>query len=548
MSFLPSNHPTPHTTHTISSTSHLLASAVLCYLPAQIYQLEHAWFEHSQSFGLMQQAAWQMANYLTKQLRFNLASPTVLVVVGSGNNGGDGWMLAKYLTQLWPHWQVQVLQVAAPSTVDAKRAQRLFDGEIMIFEQWAVATQRGLPYHIDMIVDALFGIGLDRKPSGNYQTVIEWVNHYKRQFKQCQVVSIDVPSGLNATTGAVYDKVAIQADISLCLIARKAGLHLQDSKDYVGKIIDLPLVPVALDNQKLTPTLYHHCILPTIAKRPHNSYKGSYGHVLVIGGNRLNTGINQGQGMAGASLLTASTTFATGVGKVTVACHSDFHPAIITALPDAMTADLHHIDSVNALIGQVDVVVLGMGFGRDETSFDLFDSYLATTLAQDKTCVIDADGLYHLPNISDYRLIDLKNSQCCYFTPHSGEAARLLGIDYRQVDQDKLAAIAQLQAKFGGTWLIKGATTLVHEHGLLHSCGLGNAGMATAGMGDCLSGVVAGLLAQQLILGLDYPLLSAVLIHAQAGDRLAQQVGEYALSANAMSKAIGNVMQALNLS
>lgn len=96
--------------------------------------------------------------------------------------------------------------------------------------------------------------------------------------------------------------------------------------------------------------------------------------------------------------------------------------------------------------------------------------------------------------------------------------------------------------------MIKGATTLVYEHGLLHICGLGNAGMATAGMGDCLSGVVAGLLAQQSILGLDYPLLSAVLIHAQAADMLAQQVGEYALSANAMPKAIGNVMQALNLS
>lgn len=520
--------------------------AIPCYTPNQIYALEKNWFKLNDSFGLMQQASWQMAHFIkTKSLKNNLPQnqQSILIAVGNGNNGGDGWALATFLTQLCPHWQITVLEIAPPTTENAKHAKALFNGTIFDLHTF-LKLQQALNFHFDMIIDGIFGIGLNKAPTGDFAKIINWINAYKKRFKNCQIIAIDVPSGLNATTGKVYDKTAIKADITLCLLARKVGLHLQDSKDYVGKNIDLPLIPVANDTQ-----IFYHSHVPTLPKRPNVSHKGSYGHVLIIGGNQLESGNEAGQGMAGASLLSASCAFATGVGKVTVACHTNFHNAIITALPNAMTADLHNINSVANLIESVDVIALGMGFGRDKASFDLFKSYLIAILQAKKSCIIDADGLYHLASLAqskskaDKNLLKNVKKANLYFTPHSGEAGRLLDCDYSQIDSDKITALKSLSEKFGGTWLIKGAETVVFENENIHICGLGNAGMATAGMGDCLAGVVAGLLAQQRILQNAYPLLTATLIHAKAGDNLAKSMGETALSANGMAKTIGEILQ-----
>lgn len=519
--------------------------AIPCYTPNQIYALEKNWFKLNDSFGLMQQASWQMAHFIkTKSLKNNFPQnpQTVLIAVGNGNNGGDGWVLATFLTQLCPNWQISVLEIAPPTTENAKQAKSLFNGNIFDLDNF-LTLQKTLNFHFDIIIDGLFGIGLNKQPKGDFAKIIHWINTYKQRFENCQIIAIDVPSGLNATDGKVYDKTAIKADITLCLLARKVGLYLQDSKDYVGQIVDLPLIPVTQATD-----FYYHTHVPTFPKRQNNTHKGSYGHVLIIGGNQLESGDEAGQAMAGASLLSASCAFATGVGKVTVACHTNFHNAIITALPNAMTADLHNVNSVANLIESVDVIALGMGFGRDKQSFDLFKSYLTAILTAKKSCIIDADGLYHLASLAqskskaDKNLLKNVKKANLYFTPHSGEAGRLLDCDYSQIDSDKISALKNLTEKFGGTWLIKGTNTLVLEHEKLHICGLGNAGMATAGMGDCLAGVVAGLLAQKEILQDDYPLLTATLIHAKAGDNLAQKNGETALSANDMAEQIGKVL------
>lgn len=508
--------------------------AIPCYTPEQIYGFEKDWFTHNDSFGLMQQAAWQMANWLKQS--FKQSQKTVLIVTGNGNNGGDGWALASFLTSLCPAWQITVLQIASPTTEDAKQAKKRFKGDVFDLATFLTLQER-VYFHFDCIIEALFGIGLNKQPKGDFAKIIDWINMYKQRFATCQVIAIDVPSGLNARTGEVYTHVAIKADITLCLLARKVGLHLKDSKDYVGEVIDLPLIPVPP-----TGKIFYHKQLPKPPKRPNNSHKGSYGHVLIIGGNKLETGENTGQGMAGASLLSASCAFAVGVGKVTVACHGEFAQSIITALPNAMTADLYQVKTLSSLINQVDVVAIGMGLGRDKSSFELFKSYLLAIIQAKKPCIIDADGLYHLVNIPKTLLNQLKKSADFYFTPHSGEAGRLLGQDFSEIDSDKITAIQALSEKFGGTWLIKGAQTLVLEGSKLYICGLGNAGMATAGMGDVLSGVVAGVVAQNEIFHTVTPLVVATLIHAKAADKLADDMGEYALSAHAMSQAIGEII------
>ncbi|HBI49218.1 MAG TPA: NAD(P)H-hydrate dehydratase, partial [Moraxellaceae bacterium] len=371
--------------------------------------------------------------------------------------------------------------------------------------------------------------------------IINWVNQYRRQVHACQVISIDVPSGLNAATGEVYDDTAIKADKTLCLIGRKVGLHMGNSKDYVGTVIDVPLLPVEQSGILL------HTKLPNLPQRQQVSHKGTYGHVLIIGGNRL----QGGHGMAGAAILAASAALSSGAGKVTVACHRDFHSAIITALPNAMTADLHNIASVIELINAVDVVAIGMGLGRDKVTLDLFNRYLMAIKQSEKLCVIDADGLYHLADwagTSDGLNAPIQprlgqSNQRFYLTPHSAESGRLLNQHYVDIDRDKISAIRALAHQYGGNWLIKGAQTIVLERDCLERdsidiCGLGNAGMATAGMGDCLAGLMAGLLGQAIAA----PMLTAALIHAKAGDTLAEKMGEYALQANHMASAIGDII------
>ena len=536
----------------------VMQNAIALYSPKQIYEIEKNWFSKNDSFALMQQAAWQLA-HIIKQESSNQKSShlqkssylqksshpqkSVLVVAGAGNNGGDAWLVAHYVNQLCPNWSVTLVQVAAPSTLDSQTAKHLYQSNCANAAKYLTLTaflqprhELSLSYHYDVVIDGLLGIGLNRKPTGDYQTIINWINQYRKQVHACQVISIDVPSGLNAATGEVYDDTAVKADKTLCLIGRKVGLHLGDSKDYVGTVIDVPLLPVEPSGILL------HTKLPNLPQRQQVSHKGTYGHVLIIGGNRL----QDGHGMAGAAILAASAALSSGAGKVTVACHGDFHSAIVTALPNAMTADLHNIASIIELINAVDVVAIGMGLGRDEATLDLFNQYLTAIKQSQKLCVIDADGLYHLADwagTSDGLNPPIQprlgqSNQRFYLTPHSAEAGRLLNQHYADIDRDKISAIRALAHQYGGNWLIKGAQTIVLERDSIDICGLGNAGMATAGMGDCLAGLMAGLLGQAIAA----PMLTAVLIHAKAGDTLAEKMGEYALQANHMASAIGDII------
>lgn len=425
----------------------------------------------------------------------------------------------------------------------------------------------------DIYIDALFGIGLDRAPEGVYKEAISAFNRTTQQ-QNALAVAVDIPSGLVASTGAVFDRIAVQADVTLCLIARKFGLHTKDGTDYSGDIIDIPLIPYQTarphkisdknTKQNTIEAFEPVAILLTAAHsmkpRRQNSYKGSYGHALIIGGNR----VDGSQGMGGAAILSASSTMATGAGKITVACHEAFHGALLTSLPDAMTINLHDTDGVKALIKQASVVAIGMGLGRDEKAKALFIDYIQAAIAHEKSIVIDADGLYHLASLqmdSHELVTELRehsiNHRVC-LTPHSGEAARLLDQKISEVESDRLRATKQCAAVYGGDWVLKGAGSLVLEQksgpARVYVCDAGNAGMATAGMGDILSGVIAGLLAQQDLAAESYSLSQAALIHGFSGDTLVNQGNEYhrdnklligqrGLQAQDMPAAIRHVMQ-----
>lgn len=574
---------------------------IALYSSEQLYTMEQAWFAKGHdSFGLMQQAAWQMAQYI-EQLHarkycfshLSGTSPTqqsnnrqrqVSIWVGQGNNGGDGWLIAYYLQQAG--WQVQIITVGFDknafgessfnknnkneqgSVSDAKKAQQLAisaNCPYQRFEDGAYSqnNHKDAALQADVYVDALFGIGLDRAPEGVYEQAINTFNRVTKQDKSSEtlVVAVDIPSGLVASTGQVFECIAIQADVTLCLIARKFGLHTKDGMDYSGEVLDIPLIPYQTTNQALMPVATLLNTAHKLSARRQNSYKGSYGHVLIIGGNR----VDGSQGMGGAAILAASSAMATGAGKITVACHEAFHGALLTSLPDAMTINLHDENGVKPLIEDASIVAIGMGLGRDKKAKALFISYIQAAIVQGKPLVIDADGLYHLASlqvenhelVTQLRKYSTEHQVC--LTPHSGEAARLLDKKISEVEDDRLEAIKKCATTYGGDWVLKGAGSLVLEQVLeqqqVYICGTGNAGMATAGMGDVLSGVTAGLLAQQDLKDESHGLHQAVLIHGLAGDALINRplrhgddnvsllIGQRGLQAQDMPLAIRHMME-----
>ena len=561
--------------------------------------MEQAWFaEGYDSFGLMKQAAWQIAQHIeqlyaqkhlnahtsanNKVYRRDTYQQRASIWVGKGNNGGDGWLIAYYLQRMG--WQVEVMTVGfeahhfdineTTGASDAKKAQQIAlssNCSYQRFEDSAYHKDEKINTHLqaDVYIDALFGIGLDRAPEGIYQQAIHAFNMIT-QSNDALAIAVDIPSGLVASTGQVFHRIAIRADVTLCLIARKFGLHTKDGMDYSGTVIDIPLIPTQPTDSAATLVTVAHAL----KARRQNSYKGSYGHVLVIGGNR----IDGSQGMGGAAILSASSVMATGAGKITVACHDAFHGALLTSLPDAMTIDLHDKEGVRKLIKEASVVTIGMGLGRDEKAQALFIYYVQAAIAEKKPLVIDADGLYHLASLQmenrehphKHEIIaqlreHSMNHQVC-LTPHSGEAARLLDKAISIVEDDRLATIKQCAKTYGGNWVLKGAGSLVLEQRILkqrgsqariYVCGVGNAGMATAGMGDVLSGVIAGLLAQKDLEDEARCLHQAVLLHALAGDALVNDtdyyqhnssllIGQRGLQAQDMPAAIRHVMQLIS--
>lgn len=534
------------------------------YTPRQVYATEKTWFDNgNQSYGLMQQAAWQIAQFIHKN---HTSSPNLntWVWVGSGNNGGDGWLVASYLHQLGA--DVTVVDVAQAATPDSKSAkQDALKQDITVlslselgFSKLDFSDSGISELHLsdqgnntaylkaDVFVDALFGIGLDRAPKKDYAKAISYINQTK-SFKgeSLSVVSVDVPSGLVASTGEVFEGCAIKADVTVCLVARKLGLHIKDGVDYVGQVVDVPLIPSVLSENPVAWLQY--CANP-MPKRENNSYKGSFGHALIIGGNR----VDGSQGMGGAAILSASTALATGVGKLTVACHDAFHGSLITSLPNAMSIDLHDSEGVKSLINQCNTVAMGMGLGRDQKSFELFSDYLQAVIDAEVDLIIDADGLYHLATIAKQNpdltneLINHAKDHEVWYTPHSGEAARLLDVETKEVESDRMKSIKQLVNKYKGNWLLKGAGSIVMENGTCYVCAAGNPGMATAGMGDVLSGLAAGLLAQSSLPKICRSLRQTVMVHALAGDALEEEVGIWALQSSDMPSAVGDVMKKLS--
>lgn len=428
-----------------------------------------------------------------------------LVLCGAGNNAGDGYVLARLAAAAG--LQVTVAALSEPRRLqgDAATAWRDFQSGGGSVVQYSEAQCAGA----DLIVDALLGTGLQRPLEGAWLQAVESLN-----VAGLPVIAIDIPSGLDGTTGAVMG-AAVRAAMTVTFIGRKLGLYLGAGPDHVGEIafadLGVPLAAVAHARPALR-LFDERTLRQLLPPRPRTSHKGHFGHVLLVAGNR---------GMGGAARLAAEAALRSGAGLTSVATRTENVTALLAGRPELMVHGVGHAADLSALLARANVVAIGPGLGRDDWAQELFTEALRASLP----AVLDADALNLLA-------MQPQRRENWILTPHPGEAGRLLGCPAKQVQDDRLAASHELARRYGGVTLLKGRGTIVTSCGQIpYLIDHGNPGMASGGMGDVLTGLVAGLLAQSRPQDALPAAAAAAYVHARSAD-IAARGGERGLIAS----------------
>ncbi len=460
--------------------------------------------------SLMQRAGDAVAAHALAILKPSKGT-SVLVLAGPGNNGGDAWVAAESLRKAKIH--VTVLSLGEQTFADSA-AKKAFDA----FHKAAGDVVKSWPKNSDMdlVIDGLFGIGVTRAPSGAFADVIRLCNAGRAE-NQFPVLAIDIPSGLNANTGAAFQPT-IEASETITFIAAKPGLYTADGADHAGTVTVHTLGIAETPSPGMV--LSHSDVLPCIPKRRANSHKGSYGNVGIIGG---------AEGMMGAAVLAARAALHMGPGKVYLGLFDKDRPAFDVLHPEIMVRDAKLLSKDEGITA----FAVGMGMGEAGTAT------LLGMLSLDKPMVIDADALNTISiNPSIRAAFEAKKAEndCpvlpFIFTPHPAEAARLLGVKTADIQNDRMAAAIALAGQFAVVVVLKGAGTIIaHPDGRYVINTTGNPGMASGGTGDALSGMLAAFLA----MGLDVwdAARLGVYLHGAAGDAaLHHGMGPHGLTAS----------------
>jgi NAD(P)H-hydrate epimerase len=435
------------------------------------------------------------------------------ILCGAGNNAGDGYVVARLAAN--EGLVVSVLSLVDPSrlTGDAATACKDFQAEGGTVEPWAGQ----LDDDAELLIDGILGSGLEREVGNSFADAVTAINAHS-----AKVLALDIPTGIHGDSGKVLG-CAVRADVTVTFVGLKSGLFLDGAPDFCGELVYEGLQIPEECRAAVTPVIRRiddELLRDSLPPRPRAAHKGDFGHVLVIGG---------GPGMPGAARLCGEAALRAGAGRVSLATHPA-HAAMLTATrPELMAHAIARPADLEPLLEKTEVIAFGPGLGRSDWARSLFDVAVADT----RPAVWDADGLNWLaahPNQADSRVI----------TPHPGEAGALLGMSSADIQADRVTAVAALQQRYGGVAVLKGAGSLVATGTDLPSiCTSGNPGMAAAGMGDVLTGVIAALLAQGF--SADRAALVGVESHARAGD-IAAQRGERGLIASDLISTLRSVM------
>lgn len=424
---------------------------------------------------------------------------SISIFCGSGNNAGDGYIIAGLA-------QAVGLKVTVYALSDP---ENLKDNALIAYQDYIKAKGTITPFqvdqavHADVVVDALLGTGLNKSVTGIYAQAINHINK-----SRSHVIAVDVPSGLNADTGNVM-ACAVKATCTVTFIGLKRGLYTGLAADYCGEIIYSSLAVPKEIFKKVAATT-HRVVKKKFPPRARCANKGDYGHVLIIGGDR---------GYSGAARMAGEAALRVGAGLVSVATHPEHAALLNMNRPELMCHGVGNAGKLSPLLDKADVIVIGPGLGQSKWATELFIAALKSS----KMLIVDADGLNLLAHVPE-------KHPDWVLTPHPGEAARLLRCTTADVQQDRYAAVAAIQAKYGGIAVLKGAGTLIAGSDDVAVSTTGNPGMASGGMGDVLAGVIAGLAAQGF--SLKDAAQQGVYLHGMAADLAVGETGERGLLAS----------------
>jgi hydroxyethylthiazole kinase-like uncharacterized protein yjeF len=484
---------------------------MLIYTPESVYKLDHAAVA-ADGFSepeLMQRAGERVWREIDARWP---ALSRITVFAGAGNNGGDAFVVALQARAQGVEVQLLVQGDLSRQSATSRHFRDLWQQGGGACESWQGQCLDG-----ELIVDGLLGIGLQRELDPNWQDLVGTIN---QASQAC--VAIDIPSGLNGLTG-IAQPVAIEAQLTVTFIGRKCGQFLADGPDHCGELIfdDLGISSQVSSSQAAALEVIEPCKLPAARKR--NSHKNHYGNLLIVGGDL---------GMSGAVALAAQAALRSGAGLVTALVHPDCR-ANLAAFPEIMVLGW---DALEARLADATVVVVGPGLGRSADA----QHCLEWLRAARQPMVIDASALE-----AAFLQSMTSNSSQCVITPHPGEAAALLSCSTAEIQANRMLSAQRLVETFAMTTVLKGSGTLVTGTDVLVPTinTRGNPGMATAGMGDVLCGIIAAFLGQ----GLDAfsAARSAVYVHALCAESYARRGDESGLLASDIIGLIPQIVKQL---
>lgn len=468
------------------------------------------------SMVLMERAALEVVRCMEEeQLDFR----KVLVICGSGNNGGDGYAIARLL-----HLKGHDVTIFFAGNSQKRSEENAQQAKIAAHYEIPVITNLGTEEY-SVIIDALFGTGLKREVTGHYREVLCSVNQMAGKK-----VAVDLPSGIHDTTGARMG-IAFCTDLTVAIAFPKRGLFLQEGNVCAGKILtgDIGISSETFSEGTVTFGYEKQDLFLGFPKRKKNSHKGSYGKVLMIAGSK---------GMSGAAYLSAKAAYAVGAGLVQIYTHEENRVILQQLLPEAIitTYDTFDSEQLEKLIQWADLIGIGCGLGKSDTAERVMQYTLKRALVP---CVVDADGINILSKHMEW--IEETNA-LIVLTPHMKEMSRMLQCSVRELIEQRMEKLHAFVERYKVVCVLKDARTLVaKEHRNTYLNLSGNAAMAKAGSGDVLAGVIVGILAQQC-----EPYTSAclgVFLHGLAGDMARDKKGAYSVLASDLVAEISSVLK-----
>lgn len=466
---------------------------------------------------LMERAALKVVEILEKE---KIDCSDTLIVCGSGNNGGDGFVIARLLHLKGVRVEVCYMGNRETASEENKR-------QYMIAENYGISIRNTLvKKEYSVIIDALLGIGLKREVSGKYREIIEQLNEMKGTK-----VAVDIPTGVCDTTGEIKG-CAFSADLTVCFAFEKVGMLLGEGRRYIGKtyVADIGISPDALPSGQKLYTYDRDDKDVPMPQRNLNGNKGTFGKVLIIAGSK---------GMAGAAYLNAKAAYLAGAGLVQIYTHENNRVILQQLLPEAILSTYETFDKnrLKELFDWGDVLLVGSGLGKSDLSEKIFTYAMQYAKVP---CVIDGDGL----NILSEDLSLLEHKKQVILTPHLKEMSRLLQCTIKEIQENRVEAIKDFVREYPVVCAMKDARTFVaNDEEDIYINTTGNQSMAKAGAGDVLAGIAVGFLAQKMTCR--GACETAVYVHGLCGDYVQKEKGSYSVLANDLLDAIGHVMKKL---